>query len=102
MRGKKDQERSSQYVHKNKETQPPTKHAHSKASMINMLLCRSVCSGHARIPQLSLTVIWDQALAGSEQQVDFIASSLDQLNCPGVCNALGGFAIDLHYLISNL
>lgn len=67
-----------------------------------MLLCRFVCSGHACIPQLSLTVIWDQALARSEQQVNFTASSLDQLNGPSVCDALGGFTIDLHYLISNL
>lgn len=70
--------------------------------MINMLLCRSVRSGHACIAQLSLTVIWDQALARSEQQVNFIASSLDQLNRPSVCDALGGLAVDLHYLVSNL
>lgn len=34
--------------------------------------------------------------------MNFIASCLDQLNCPSVCNALCGLAIDLHYLISNL
>lgn len=65
--------------------------------MVNMLLC-----GHARGSQRSLTVIGDQALAGSEQQVDPAASCLDQLDGPSVRDALCGLAVDLHYLISNL
>lgn len=65
--------------------------------MVNMLLCV-----HARGSQRSLTVIGDQALAGSEQQVDPAASCLDQLDGPSVRDALGGLAVDLHYLISDL
>lgn len=52
--------------------------------------------------QQALTVIRDQALARSKQQMNFAASCLDQLNSPSVCDALGGLAIDLHDLISNL
>lgn len=52
--------------------------------------------------QQSLTVIGDQALARSKQQMHFTASCLDQLNCPSVRDALGGLAVDLHYLVSNL
>lgn len=73
------------------------------------LICYSVdlCAvvtmrAHACSCQQSLTVIRDQALAGSKQQVNFAASCLDQLNSPSVCDALGGLAVDLHYLISNL
>ena len=57
---------------------------------------------HARGSQRSLTVIRDQALAGSEQQVNPAASRLDQLDGPSVRDALGGLAVDLHYLISDL
>lgn len=57
---------------------------------------------HACGSQQSLTVIWDQTLARSEQQMNFTAPCLDQLNCPSVCDALGGLAVDLHYLIPNL
>lgn len=52
--------------------------------------------------QRSLTVIGDQALAGSEQQMNSAASCLDQLDRPGVRDALGGLAVDLHDLIANL
>lgn len=58
--------------------------------------------GHARSSLQSLTVIGDQALAGSKQQMNFIASCLDQFDCPSVGDALGGLAVDLHDLISNL
>lgn len=34
--------------------------------------------------------------------MNFTASCLDQLDCPSVCDALGGLAVDLHYLISDL
>lgn len=34
--------------------------------------------------------------------MNFTASCLDQLDCPGVRDALGGFAVDLHDLIANL
>ncbi|TNN33050.1 hypothetical protein EYF80_056785 [Liparis tanakae] len=51
---------------------------------------------------VSLTVVRDQALARPEQQVNFAASRLDQLDRPGVRDALGGLAVDLHYLVSNL
>lgn len=50
----------------------------------------------------SLTVVGHQALAGSEQQVDFAAARLDQLDGPGVRDALRGLAVDLHDLISDL
>lgn len=43
-----------------------------------------------------------QTLAGSEQQVNFVPSCLDQLDGPGVSDALRGLTIDLHYLISHL
>lgn len=60
-------------------------------------VCVRACSS-----QESLTVIRDEALARSQQQMNFTASCLDQLDCPSVCDALGGLAIDLHYLISDL
>ena len=50
----------------------------------------------------SLTGVGDPAQARSEEQQDLSAPSLDQLDGPGVCDALGGLAIDLHDLISNL
>lgn len=49
-----------------------------------------------------LTGVGDPAQARSEEQQDLGAPSLDQLDGPGVCDALGGLAIDLHDLISNL
>lgn len=49
-----------------------------------------------------LTVIRDETLAGSEEQVNLVAPRLDQLDCPSVCDALSGLAVDLHDLISNL
>lgn len=52
--------------------------------------------------QQLLTVIRDQALAGSEQQMNLAATRLDQLDRPCVCDALRGLAVDLHNLISNL
>lgn len=57
---------------------------------------------HARSSQQSLTVIRDQALSRPKQQMNFIASCLDQFDCPRVCDTLGGLAVDLHDLISNL
>lgn len=47
-------------------------------------------------------MIGHQTLAGSQQQVDFIPSCLDQLNCPCVSDALRGLPVDLHDLISHL
>lgn len=61
------------------------------------MMCAHACSS-----QQALTVIRDQALARSEQQMNFIASCLDQLNRSSVCDALRGLAVDLHNLISNL
>ncbi len=60
-------------------------------------MCVGACSC-----QQALTVIRDQALARSKQQMNFAASRLDQLNSSSVCDALGGLAVDLHDLISNL
>lgn len=110
MRGEKSQERSLQHMHENKETQHPAiKHIHTRASIYVWLICYCVdlyavatMCVHACGSQQSLTVIRDQALARSKQQMNFTAPRLDQLNCPGVCDALGGLAVDLHYLISNL
>lgn len=47
-------------------------------------------------------MVGHQTLAGSEQQVNFIPSCLDQFNCPGVSDALRGLTIDLYDLISHL
>lgn len=110
MRREKSQERSLQHMHGNKETQHPAiKHIHTEASIYVWLICYSVdifevatmCE-HACSSQQSLTVIRDQTLARSKQQMNFTASRLDQFNRPSVCDALGGLAVDLHYLISNL
>lgn len=54
------------------------------------------------MPPQPLTVIRDQALARSEQQVNLVAARLDQLDGPGVCDALRGLAVDLHNLIPDL
>lgn len=97
-------------MHENKEPQhPPLKHIHTKDSIYVWLICYCIdlCAVatmcvHACSSQQSRTVIRDQALARSKQQMNFIASCLDQLNCSSVCDALGGLAVDLHYLISNL
>lgn len=51
---------------------------------------------------VALTVVRDQALAGPQQQVHPAASGLDELDGPGVCDALRGLAVDLHDLISDL
>lgn len=83
------------------------KHIHTEAATYVWLICYSMqwqqcmCM-HVPGSQQSLTVIGDQALARSKQQVDFAASCLDQLDCPSVRDALRGLAVDLHDLISNL
>ena len=41
-------------------------------------------------------------MAGTQQQQERGASSVDQFNGPRVCDALGGLAIDLHYVNSHL
>lgn len=51
---------------------------------------------------VALTVVWDQALARPQQQVDLVASSLDEFDGPGVRDALRGLAVDLHDLIPDL
>lgn len=51
---------------------------------------------------VALTVVRDQALAGPQQQVDLVASSLDEFDGPGVRDALRGLAVDLHDLIPDL
>lgn len=51
---------------------------------------------------MPLTVVRDQALAGPQQQVHLVASSLDEFDGPGVRDALRGLAVDLHDLISHL
>lgn len=47
-------------------------------------------------------MVRDQALAGPQQQVHLVATSLDELDGPGVCDALRGLAVDLHDLVSHL
>lgn len=49
-----------------------------------------------------LTVIGHQTLAGSQQQVNFSPSRLDQLDGPRVSDALRGLTVDLHDLIAHL
>ena len=49
-----------------------------------------------------LTGVGDPAQARSEEQQDLGAPSLDQLDGPGVCDALGGLTVDCHNLISYL
>lgn len=68
---------------------------------VNTFAVAAMCV-HARGSQRLLTVIRDQALSRPKQQMNFIASRLDQFDCPRVCDTLGGLAVDLHYLISNL
>ena len=109
MTGENGQERSLQHMHENKETRHPANQAYPyKSFKICICYCADLyalwqqCVLHACGWQLSLTVIRDQALAGSKQQVNFAASCLDQLDGAGVCDALRGLAVDLHDLISNL
>lgn len=47
-------------------------------------------------------MVRDQALAGPQQQVDLVASGLDEFDGPGVRDALRGLAVDLHDLIPDL
>lgn len=47
-------------------------------------------------------MIRDEALAGSEEQVNLVASCLDELDRPRVGDALSGLTIDLHDLIPDL
>lgn len=51
---------------------------------------------------MPLTVIRDQALAGPQQQVHLVAPGLDELDGPGVRDALRGLAVDLHDLVPHL
>lgn len=102
MKSQKGQERSLQHMQgEKKETEPLLiKQIHSNG----LYFCTAnIAAVHQSVGGLKrLTVIWDQALARSEKQVNFAASCLDQLNRSSVRNTMRGLAVDLHNLISNL
>lgn len=72
------------------------------AACLRVVAAAAHARSPARPPALALTVVRDQALAGPQQQVHLVASCLDELDGPGVRDALRGLAVDLHDLISHL